>query len=750
MATTSARAAERSASAEHNLPAPLTSLLGRERELAAVGETLRRTRLVTLTGPGGVGKTRLALELARRQIGRRADGVWLVDLTAGPEQPDVAYETARVLGVRSARGATAIDVLRNFLVSRDLLLVLDNCEHVVESCADVADVVLTTSPSVRILATSREPLGVYGETVWSLDPLEPEEAFRLFVERARQRRPDFMPGAEVEATIVELCERVDRLPLAIELAAARVSAMSPSEILSGLESELGELGGGRRGSPAHHRTVRAAVEWSHRLLDPTEQTALRSLAVFAGGFDPSAAKEVAPGLSSEMLTRLVDKSLVAVSESSRGGTRYRLLETVRQYALEQLAEAGELEAARERHFRHFCGLAGEVPDGWPSTRAERIVNELHDDYENVRAALEWAAAADPCAGVRLLAGASDLFMMLGQADGHRLATVLLERCANRDQHRAQVQITAGVLAMMLTDAEAAKRVLAEARSLGAELRQADLEGWASFFQGLTNALGGMVEPATPLLEASRELHRRGGSRIGEGVSTAALGLTRMTAGDTATARELVEKALSIQVAERYHWGQGQAHLYLGLIAASDGTDPGRATTHFRDAVDALRRYRDPNLLTMALIGQAGVLGRRDPEKALAVAAAAFTARAKVGGAFPPVFRARAERVKEEAESRLGAEAPRIWAEAARLGRDEAIALAFGTAKPRSRPSGPSGLSARELEVAGLVAEGLSNKGIASRLQLSVRTVESHVRHALSKLALENRTQLATWARDRIQ
>ncbi len=640
MATTSARAAERSASAEHNLPAPLTSLLGRERELAAVGEMLRRTRLVTLTGRGGVGKTRLALELARRQIGRRADGVWLVDLTAGPEQPDVAYETARVLGVRSARGATAIDVLRNLLVSRDLLLVLDNCEHVVESCADVADVVLTTSPSMRILATSREPLGVYGETVWSLDPLEPEEAFRLFVERARQRRPDFMPGAEGEATIVELCERVDCLPLAIELAAARVSAMSPSEILSGLESELGELGGSRRGSPAHHRTVRAAVEWSHRLLDPTEQTALRSLAVFAGGFDLSAAKEVARGLSSEMLTRLVDKSLVAVSESSRGATRYRLLETVRQYALEQLAEAGELEAARERHFRHFYGLAGEAPDGWPSTRAERIVNELHDDYENVRAALEWAASADPCVGVRLLAGASDLFMMLGQADGHRLATVLLERCANRDQHRAQVQITAGVLAMMLTDAEAAERVLAEARSLAAELQQADLEGWASFFQGLTNALDGMVEPATPLLEASRELHRRGGSRIGEGVSTAALGLTRMTAGDTATARELVEKALSIQIAERYHWGQGQAHPYLGLIAASDGTDPGRATTHFRAAVDALRRYRDPNLLTMALIGQAGVVGRRDPEKALAVAAAAFTARAKVGGAFPPVFRAR--------------------------------------------------------------------------------------------------------------
>jgi non-specific serine/threonine protein kinase len=187
-----------------------------------------------------------------------------------------------------------------------------------------------------------------------------------------------------------------------------------------------------------------------------------------------------------------------------------------------------------------------------------------------------------------------------------------------------------------------------------------------------------------------------------------------------------------------------------MIADTDGSDLERATVHFRDAVDVLRRYRDPNLLTMALIGQAGVLGRRDPERALTVAAAAFTAREKVGGGFPPVFRARAERVKDGAEARLGAEAPSVWANGARLGRDDAIALAFGTARPRSRPSGPSGLSARELEVAGLVAEGLSNKEIATRLQLSVRTVESHVRHALTKLGFDNRTQLATWARDRTQ
>ena len=748
MAMTSSRTAGRAGSAEHNLPAPLTSLIGRTRELTGIGEALRKTRLVTLTGPGGVGKTRLALELARRQTARRADGVWLVDLASGPDPPDVTAETARMLEVRTPRGTTPTQALRTYLTNRDLLLVLDNCEHVVHACAELSAALLTSCANVRIMATSRESLAVNGEMVWRLEPLGPEDAYRLFVERARLRRPEYMPGAETDATIEQLCARLDRLPLAIELAAARVSAMSAAEILSGLETRLGELGGGGRLSPPHHRTVRAAVEWSHQLLDPAERRAFRSLAVCVGGFDAEAARSVARGLSLEVLARLVDKSLVAVMESARGRTRYRLLETVREYAHELLAEAGELEAARERHLHHFAALAEVAREEWLSTGRQRFVNELDDDLENIRTAMEWAAGADPCRGIRLLGGTRDLFFRFGQADGLRLAQLLLERCRVRDRHRVEAQISAGQLATSMGDSAAARSVLAEARELNARLDEPVLEAWIRFFQGLTETLAGAVQPGREHLEASRALHHELGIRIGEARSIAVLGMTFVVADETARAKELLEAALSIYVAEGDSWGQGQSHTFLGMIAESMAPDPAVATSHYQQAVDCLRPSRDATLLPVALIGQAGVLAHRDPATALKVIAAASALRARVGGEFAPFYRARLERIRAKGEAALGGEAKRVWADGARRGVDDAVALAFGTARPRR--SSAAGLSARELEVADLVAEGLSNKAIASRLHLSVRTIESHVRHALSKLGLDNRTQLATWTGERIQ
>jgi predicted ATPase/class 3 adenylate cyclase/DNA-binding NarL/FixJ family response regulator len=737
-----ARAAARPA---HRVPLSLTPLIGRARELEGIADALSRSRLVTVSGPGGAGKTRLATEVARRQLGRRADGVWLVDLTAIDRDP--ADEVARTVDVGAGR-VEPVEALRRHLADRDVLLVLDNCEHVIEGCAELAADLLTSCGGVRMLTTSREPLGVAGETVWRLDPLAPDDAQRLFVERARQRLPGFMPANQEDAAIARVCERLDRLPLAIELAAGRIGVMAPEEILEGIESQLDSLAAAGRPSPAHHRSVRAAVEWSYRLLDTTEQEAFRSLAVFVGGFDANAARAVAPGLSLDLLARLVDKSLVATARSARGRTRYRLLETVLDYARELLVESGELDAARERHLRHFAALSPATEPGLPSPGMYAFEHDLADDYENVRAALERSVTTDACAAMRLFAGTRDLFFLFGQVDGRRLAELVLDHCDVRDRNRIDTQLTAGYLALQTGDMAGAIRRFDEARTLGAELDAPAHEGWALFFRAGAEVLTGETASARVYLQASLDLFRRCGDRVGEARAMAITGLALATDGDHGAGRELVEQALAIDVEEGYVWGQGHANLFLGLIVADATTpDSPRAVAHLRAAVECLRPYRHANHLPLALIGLAAAMTRRDPERALRVTAAAFAMREHAGGRFPPLYQARADAVRAATTAALGADADRIWAEGLRLSGDDAIALACGRKTPRARSH--EGLSPREEEVIRLVASGLTNKEVASQLHLSVRTVESHVRNSLTKLGLANRTQLATWARARL-
>jgi predicted ATPase/DNA-binding NarL/FixJ family response regulator len=738
-----------------SIPTPLTALIGRASELQAVGDMLRRARLVTLTGPAGVGKTRTAIELGRGQARQRADGVWLVDLASVRRAEDVAAETARVLGIRGAgRGAMADAVLR-YLADRDVLLLLDNCEHVLDACAELGSRLLGACPHLRVLATSREPLGITGEAMWRLEPLSPQHAYRLFLERARERRPGLVPDDDTEAAVLNICARVDHLPLGIELAAARVSIMSPDEIAVSLEGHLGELARPRQRTPAHHRSVRAAVEWSYTLLDPVEQAAFRSLAVFVGGFDADAACAVAPGMSLEVLARLVDKSLVAVVPAGQHRTRYRLLDTMRAYALDQLASANEVAAAQARHLRYFSTIGIPVESGSMPPRVVSLLEQWALDYRNVRAAVEWAAASEPCVAMRMLAETRDLFFILGQADGSRLAEMVLQRCPERNRHRAWLMISASHLAFQLGKGPYAAGLMTQAAEMSVELGERAAEGAAHLFLGLQQMLGGAPDKGRGHLTAARAVYQETGDLSGEGRSTAALGLSYFMDDERARARELLEAALAMDLAAKDRWSQGQANLYLGILAELSA-DPQAASSYFREAVECQRPYDDSTLLPMALVGEASVMARRDPATALRVVAAAWAARARNGGEFAPFFRAFAERTRAAAAKRVGADADWLWKSGSRLTVDEAIALAFGTslvgasASSARRPRGSHalGISEREIDVVRLVAEGLSNKEIAKRLHVSVRTVETHVRHVLTKTGLANRTQLATWARER--
>lgn len=726
------------------LPIPATTLIGRARELDLVAAQLRHARLVILTGAGGVGKTRLALEVARRRAARGHEAISLVELLAVSAASDVAAEAARTLHIDGVTGGAAATALAGIFADRHALLVLDNCEHVIEGCAELASALLRRCPHVRLLATSREVLGVAGEVVVPVEPLGVDDARRLFVERATHRNPEFIPAEDDDDAIIALCSKLDRLPLALELAAARVSAMSPAEISQSLDARRLELGGGRRPAPAHHRTVRATVEWSYRLLDGDEQVALRRLGVFAGTFDAAAAEAVA-ATSVDVLARLVDKSLVTVVEAGARGTRYRLLETVREFAEALLRESGEDADARTRQLRHFSSISDARP-GWPSRDAARVVDLLAEDYANVRAALEWAAVHDPCGGMRLLARTGDLFSMLGHADGWRLAAQLLDGCGERDRWRVMVLITAGIIGFQLGLLDRAQALVHEARTVAASIRAPELSGWALLVVGLTEVLAGRVDCAREPLESALRIHRDTGETSGQARATAVLGLAHLIEGDYARARELIDAALALYMATDDRWGQGHASTYLGILSERLG-DETAATRYNHAAVECLRPFRDSSLLPVALTSQASVLRRRDPARALKVAAAARGIKDRAGSDFPPFFQERANDVRTATEALLGAEAAAAWKEGLRLDRDDAIALAFGA--PASRPATVAGLSGREQEVARLVAQGLTNKEIALRLHLSVRTVETHIRNVLTKLGLANRTQLSTWVRSRL-
>jgi predicted ATPase/class 3 adenylate cyclase/DNA-binding CsgD family transcriptional regulator len=378
-----------------HLPVRLTSFVGRDVEVAQLRQLLAESRLVTLTGAGGVGKTRLAIQVAAKLATEFGDGVHYVDLAPITDPDLVPVAAARALGLPDQPGRSTMDTLLRFIRDRQMLVVLDNCEHLLDASAELVVALLSGAARLTVLATSREAIGVAGEVGWRVPSLPlADQAIELFTDRARRARPDFAISDDNVATVGEICRRLDGVPLAIELAAARVRALSLTEILDSLHDRFRLLTGGARTAVRRQQTLRASVDWSHALLTEPERVAFRRLAVFLGGFDLDAAQTVAGGTEVEryqvldQLTLLVDKSLV-VADDSRGRTRYRLLETVRQYALEKLGESGEADAVRTRHRDHYTALAA-ILDAPTGRNYEQYLEKANIEIDNLRAAFGWS------------------------------------------------------------------------------------------------------------------------------------------------------------------------------------------------------------------------------------------------------------------------------------------------------------------------------------------------------------------------
>jgi predicted ATPase/transcriptional regulator with XRE-family HTH domain len=613
----------------HNLTLQLTSFVGRERELAEVAGLLGSSRLLTLTGTGGTGKTRLALEVAAALLGHYPQGVWLAELAPLADPAGVAPVVAAAVGVHGEAGQPLLATLLAALRSRRLLLVLDNCEHLLEACATLVEALLRGCPQVTILSTSREALGLAGETTWRvpslalpaaqplpvLDVLAQVEAARLFVERARAVQPHFALTAANAPIVAQICRRLDGIPLALELAAARLRGLAIEELADRLDQRFRLLTGGSRTALPRQQTLQATVDWSYGLLSAPEQALFNRLSVFSGGFTPRAAEgvcasgEVAPEAVLDLLLRLVDRSLVSVEEQEGNVTRYRLLETLRQYGRERLLAAGEPSDLAARHAAHYRALADANPDD---------VSEA--EHLNIRQALRWALdVGDAQEGMRLVRALQCYWHNHGyMAEGLQLLAELLAQpgAAARTPARAatlfglanlrrSTRLLMGSQAVAAETHALAVEAISIARETGDKLVLADalthLGGWVGredYPRGRAlleealhvtreagllgdelftlNRLGDLAweqgdrAAAHGWWSVALGLARQGGNRGESASQLGDLGMMAFHEGDYATARSQVAESLALFRADHVHFGIALALGWLGAVARAQG------------------------------------------------------------------------------------------------------------------------------------------------------------------------------------
>jgi predicted ATPase/DNA-binding CsgD family transcriptional regulator len=818
-----------------NLPAEPNSFVGRERDLAELARLLSDVRALTLCGPGGIGKTRLALRLACEVVPDFPDGAWLVELadTVLVDTGDTVLPGRRVaatFGVREEPDRPLAETLAAALRPRRLLLILDTCEHVVDASAALVQHLLASCPGLRVIATSREPLRVRGETVWRVPPLElpipasdltaPElakhEAVRLFADRAAAVRPGFALDAENSGAVVRLCRTLDGMPLAIELAAARVGALSVEQIAARLGDRFQLLASGDRTAPVRQQTLRAAVDWSYELLTEPEQVLLRRLAVFAGWnldmAEQVCADEAIPAERVlDLLAALIDKSLVTLDAELEGGARYRLLDTIREYAVGRLDASGEGPEIRLRHRDYMLKLIEDIVDvafvrgdpPWP-VRVALFQRALAERANCGAAMATCLARGDTELGLRICAGMRSPWVAYGDATE---GVAWFDRFLAADGEvsapvRARALMARAELALEQHDYRAG----AEYAQAGLDLcRASESRGAAAALRVLAvvSLRAGRHEEALAGTEAAAQVARADGDDWEEGLALAVTATIMSHQNRLDEAQRAFTEALEV-LRDNNGWGVAQALYGFGSLARARG-DHVAALGHFRDAL-ALYREIDarPEIarcltgigwvalsegdLTLArsslneglqlslATGQRLAVARElEAAAALAAASGQLATAVKLQGAalglreaagHPPsaAARSRIDGLVGSAGKELGQPAATaLFAEGAAMSAHEAVRFAVtadggqtsgdaarGHVPPQAAApiSSANTLTPRELEITRLLARGLSNRGIADELVISPATAARHVANIFSKLGFTSRAQVAAWAAQR--
>ena len=753
------------------LPVDLSNFIGREAELAQLGPLLKGSRLLSLVGAGGAGKTRLAIEAARRHAGDFTDGVCLVDLAGLTDPRLVPQAVASALALREQARRPLVATLSDGLREKNLMLILDNCEHVLAECAALADAILRVSAHLTIVVTSRTRLGVAGEVVYRVPsmPSPPEDAVpdeqithydavRLFLDRARSVRPEFRLTATNAGAVVQICRRLDGIPLALELAAARLNVLTVEQIITRLDDRFRLLTGGSQTALPRHRTLQALMDWSFDLLTPQEQVAWRRLAIFAGDFSLEAAEPIVSGAEIardavlDLVGRLADQSVVVVEEAE-GGARYRMLETVRQHGMQQLRHSQEEAEVRARHLDWVLSLSEQAESEWRGPNQVFWLQRIDRDLDNIRAALDWARhdSVRVEIGLRIAAALWLFWQVRGHFGEGRMWLDALPASGDKPTAlRAKALNVRGFLAYSQGETATAIQLLEQSLATSKEAGDEPGVALALLRLGIGAYYHGDLARAVTGLEESLARYRLMKDPVGTHIALYELGEALSYTGEYRRARQLHEEGLALKRQLGDRWHIAFSLFGLGLLDFLEGRY-GDAAAQQRECLRLRRELDDRWGVAMCLevLGWVDAVQGRGA-RAARLLGAADAARNRMGATLITPHLQNHGRAIESVRVELGVEEyARQWRTGETLDADGAYRLALEEGRPGGESRGNRGLlTPREVQIANLVASGLTNREIGRRLSIAERTADAHLEHIMNKLGVHSRLEIARWADQR--